>query len=213
MSAALLLSRWRILLAWLRQVIGQRIIFAVSVKHCKWGANMIRTAFHLCVSIAIVLGPLPICAQTDLDRATLAGLNGVYPLLRFTFNGTMVGLNETSLQTLLELRLRAAGILVLTKDQMLEAPGYPELDLSIIILPDKTVGGTLRGYAYAIRLELLQWISLRRTPIDHASGSTWDTSIFLGKSTIDGSPSHIRDVVTELVDRFANDYLTMNPRR
>lgn len=178
------------------------------------GANMIRTAFHLCVSIAIVLGPLPICAQTDFDRATLAGLNGVYPLLLFTFDGTMVGLNKTSLQTLLELRLRAAGIPVLTKDQMMEAPGYPELDLSIIIIPDKTVGGTLRGYAYAVSLQLLQSISLRRNPeIVHVEGSTWQTGMYVGTSATDDSASHIREMVTELVDRFANDYLTMNPRR
>ena len=178
------------------------------------GANMIRTAFHLCVSIAIVLGPLPICAQTDFDRATLAGLNGVYPLLLFTFHGTMTGLNKTSLQTLLELRLRAAGIPVLTKDQMMEAPGYPELDLSIVIIPNETVGGTLRAYSYAMSLELLQSISLRRTPeIGHVEGSTWSTGIKLGTNAVDGSLSHIREMVTELVDRFANDYLTMNPRR
>lgn len=178
------------------------------------GANMIRTAFHLCVTIAIVLGPLPICAQSDADRATLAGLNGVYPLLGFASDGTMVGLNETSLQTLLELRLRAAGVPVLTEDQMLAAPGFPELDLSIVIIKDETVGGTLRGYAYAVRLELAQSILLRRTPeIGHVAGSTWDTGVLIGTSAIDRSASHIREMVTELVDRFANDYLTMNPRR
>ena len=187
---------------------------SVSVEPSQMGANMIRTGFHLCVSIAILLGPLPICAQTNQDRATLPGLNGVYPQLRFTFDGTMAGLNEPSLQTLLELRLRAVGIPVLTQDQMLEAPGYPELDLQIIIIPTKTVGGTLRGYAYAIKLKLVQAISLRRTPkITHVGGSTWSTPLWIGTASIDDSPSHIRERVTELVDRFANDYLTMNPRR
>src|SRR5947207_10859466 len=90
-------------------------------------------------TVLVVLGTLsaafsvPLVGQDDeYSRKTLAGLNGAAVLIeQIRDDAQHDGLWTGQVQTDVELRLRQAGIPVLTEEQMLAAPGSPYLYVNI----------------------------------------------------------------------------------
>ena len=90
----------------------------------------------------------------DMDRATLRGLNGVQVVIEaLTPKMEEDGLAAKQLQTDVELRLRAAGIPVLSQAEALNTKGMPYLYVNIRA---KSSDDGLYGYSVEVDLPRLQ---------------------------------------------------------
>lgn len=138
-------------------------------------------------------------------RATLRGLKGVWIQIdKLEPEIEKDGLTRNQIQTDVELKLRIAGIKVLTREEWVADISNPSLHVSPAIV--KTKKG--RAYVYYINIELNQRIFLERDPNIIAIGCTWSGGV-LGMTH---SIIEIRDNIKDNVDKFINAYLTVNPK-
>ncbi len=114
------------------------------------------------------------------------------------------GLNKSSIQTDVELKLRIAGIKVLTEEEVKKEPGMPWLYVQVY-----SVKG-LGFHAISIVLELNQGVYLSRDLKIGCVAATWSTR-YVGYAGA-GTVNRLRDNVKDKVDEFINDYLEMNPK-
>ena len=110
-----------------------------------------------------------------------------------------LGLSEETIQTDVELKLRLAGMRVVTEQEGLKLTGGPHLYVNVNVV----------GLAARIDVELLQNASLERTGQWAAAVSTWDVG-FLSSNP---SGEYIRDRTKDLVDQFLNAWLSVNPKK
>jgi hypothetical protein len=146
-------------------------------------------------------------ADNENTRRSLKGLKGINVLVEpVKAEVEQGGLTKTSIQTDVELKLRQAGITVLTEAESLAAPGSPYLYISV-----GTVGsGPLS--AYATHVELAQSVRLDRDPgIWLAGATTWSVASVgtVGRDNL----REIRDDIKDNVDQFINAYLSVNPKK
>jgi hypothetical protein len=146
--------------------------------------------------------------DSEIERETLRGLTGVLVLVE-TIEAEIQhkGLDQKQLQTDTELRLRGAGIKVLTPTEREQTPGKPFLYINVGVLktehhPD---------YACSLHVELAQAILLERNTAMHSTGATWSQSAVLAIS--EDNLESIRDAVRTYVDGFINAYLSVNPKQ
>jgi hypothetical protein len=144
--------------------------------------------------------------DADVSRQSLKGLKGVQVLVEsLEAEVEQGGLTKTSIQTDVELKLRQAGITVLTAAESMAAPGSPYLYINV-----NTQGGPL--YAFSIRVELKQSVRLDRDPSIEVYGvATWSA-----ESVGTVGQDHLRDIrgpIKDYVDQFVNAYLSVNPRK
>jgi hypothetical protein len=130
---------------------------------------IITVAFLFC-STLIAQG------DNESSRKSLKGLTGVWvevtPLDPDVERG---GLSKDQIQTDVGLRLRMAGLKVLTREQMLVTPGMPSLEVEL---------GTFKGnqspiqeiYSYSLNVSLDQIVNLTRDPQVSVDASTWWTA-------------------------------------
>jgi hypothetical protein len=152
-------------------------------------------------------------AQDTRDTDGLRGLAGV--AVRVTGLKQEVerdGLSKAQLQTDVELRLRKAGIRVLTEDQWLIAPGQPTLSV-IVALYKVSNPETINGYAKSVDVVLRQNVVLSRTPSTIVRGAiTWQSTLMVGVSNSTVLQNDIRERVADVVDEFINAFLAANPK-
>ena len=104
-------------------------------------------------------GPEIMVLDNEMTRATLKGLPGVYVLVEdFTEQNKAASFDKRTFQTDVELKLRLAGIKVLTEEEQLATPGMPILYLHVNGL-HKQPG---QNHAYNISLGLQQTVRLVR---------------------------------------------------
>ena len=160
--------------------------------------------------LVLVAGLVSPTLARDLpgERESLAGLAGVYVSVEpMDPDVEREGLARSTLQTDVELKLRQAGIRVLTEAEVFVAPGFPHLYLRV---------GTVRGsewplYAFEILLELRQRVMLARKPTIALDAPTWRTSSVgsVGNKNL----NRVREPVRDQVDAFINAYLAANPKQ
>jgi len=163
---------------------------------------------NLFLIVAIVLGGgVPVFAGDDeLDRATLRGLSGIGVLVEsLDPEDERAGLTQAQLQTDVELRLRKAGIKVMTKQETLQTPGIPILYVQLGIIHDPL------GYSLAVIVGLHQQVILVRDPSIVTQGITWSIN-GVGRGSPDNFVKEARGRVADFVDQFMNVYLAMNPK-
>ncbi|MFC1692113.1 hypothetical protein ACFL1R_01245 [Candidatus Latescibacterota bacterium] len=116
------------------------------------------------------------------------------------------GLSKSSIQTDVELKLRMAGIKVLTEEEWLKEPGTPYLYVSVNSFKKEEEV----SYSINIALELNETVCLVRDLTMSCNAVTWSTSYIgkVGKLKV----NEIRDGVKDRVDIFINDYLAVNPK-
>ena len=148
-------------------------------------------------------------AQTDEKREALKGLKSLLVLvgeLKTEIEQTGL-LTKSIVQTDVELQLRKIGIKVLTKDEIQKLPlssGMPCLYINANIIKSKT-----GYYIYNIVVQLQEYVTPIRTPsIIVPAVTTWDTSV-LG---LNSDLRKIRQTISNEIDIFLNDYLTVNPK-
>jgi len=142
------------------------------------------------------------------NRATLRGLSGVGVLIeQLAPEIEREGLIKNQLQIEVELKLKMAGIKVLTKEECLKTPGEPYLYININVNTAKTESDI---YPYSIDVLLMQKVSLLRDPKQTTYAVTWSTG---GVGSIEKSIlSQLRGSVEEMVDLFIKTYLSENPK-
>ncbi|MDD5168490.1 MAG: hypothetical protein PHN75_06705 [Syntrophales bacterium] len=166
----------------------------------------------LFVSQAMFAG-LIYASDNDVTRKTLSGVQGVYvmvedmqpDLLKYGA-AQKAGLGREDLKKTVEMRLSRAGIKVLMWEQALKTPGIPFLYVHV-----NTHEYNKYCYAYDVRVELQQMVSIDANPKIKASAATWSMNI---TGTVDvGTMNKLKDAVGILVDRFIYVYQVANRSR
>jgi len=167
---------------------------------------MKTTLAALALLFAAVASPL-----VGQGEETLAGLKGVSVYVeRIKDEVQRAGLEENQIRTDVELRLRQAGVPVLTKQQSFDSAGSPLLDVDVHAVK-VTNEGVESFYIFHVLIELNQSVRLVRKPSLRVHATTWATGGTVGAIAADKLGS-IRDIVRDQVDQFINAYLAANPK-
>jgi len=147
-------------------------------------------------------------AFTADKRDTLRGLREVSVLVEYLPDDVeREGLSREHLTRDIEVRLRQAGLRVLTISEIANSPGAPYLYVAIYPLP----GPSANFNAYAIGLTLKQLVQLSRNPTTEFFATTWEgpapPSSLSAPSVLD-----IRTRISDAVGRFIMDYQAVNPK-
>jgi hypothetical protein len=164
------------------------------------------------VSLALILlitAGAATAADSDLQRETLRGLKGVQVLVEgLSPELKDANLDATMVQNDVELKLRQAGIGVLTKTESSATPGMPTLCIRAEAWRPLT-----GDYVYHVTVELQQMARLEREPKIMVNGAgTWSSRGTIGTSGMAMLPTSIRDTVADKVDEFIKAYLSVNPK-
>jgi hypothetical protein len=152
------------------------------------------------------LTPYVLAQDNENTRLTLRGLQGVSLFVEpLDPQIEKIGLTTNQIQTDTELKLKMAGINVLTGGESLKASGHPFFYVDVNI---STLTTQITRYLFYIRVELNQEATLVRKPDTKVSAVTWSA----GGWGIDFSSDNIRQTVKTQVDKFINAYLAENPK-
>ncbi len=114
--------------------------------------------------------------------------------------------SENQIRADVELKLRMAGIKVLSDEERFNTPGMPFLYVGVHI--DET-SDLLPILGYNITVQLRQQVYLARN-FELLFGSTWEKSVTDAVNI--RSVSTTRDMVKDFLDHFISDYLLVNPK-
>lgn len=144
------------------------------------------------------------------NRGSLRGLPGVNVLIEPFQDGETEsrGLTDRQLQTDVELRLRKAGIRVLTLQETKANSIHPTLYVNLNVIPVEATSGQL--YAFCLSVEVQQTVFLVTSPPSYTIANTWNTGT-AGTVGIEHLGS-LRGKIGDLVDTFINDFLAANPK-
>jgi hypothetical protein len=145
-------------------------------------------------------------AQAEIARKTLRGLKGVKVTITIESKLLEEMEIENQLQTDAELKLRMAGIKVVSSGELSKLPGRPELVLTVHAYKvNKT------AYISTIGIDLLQDVTLIRNNT-WARGITWSTGWVGWTPPTYSLSDQFRDGVKGCIDMFINAYLSVNPK-
>lgn len=116
------------------------------------------------------------------------------------------GFTESQLQTDVELRLRRAGIRVLTIQEAKESAANPTLYVNVTLVRlDAPADGL---YAFSLSVDVRQTVLLVTPPFSKTFASTWETATTgaIGLQRV----GDLRGRIGDLVDELINDYLAAN---
>jgi hypothetical protein len=148
------------------------------------------------------IGNLAVADDYELTRKSLKGIKGVAVLVEDLNPEVQAGLSCIVIQRDAELKLRLAGIPVLTDPISSEAVLYIKASVDTRRTP----------WAYAADVELLQAAILKRdSSISLPRIPTWSVS-GRGGYAIPGDLAILRDNLKDSVDMFINAYLSVNPK-
>lgn len=151
-------------------------------------------------------------AMAQLGPDPLAGIKKATVLVALDSTGNSPGsTSEQRLQTLLELRLRAAGLRVLSAEEDRNDPDInPYIYLRVGTLETHNQAGTATGYAYRLDLSARVFgpvpLNRARAPIVLWSDDT------MAVASRDTASADIERIVGELIDSFLNAWLKANPK-
>ena len=163
-----------------------------------------KTRIILIVVLAMVFSLAWMDSLAFTDKATLKGLKGIAVVIEdLCPELNEVGLTERQIQTDVELKLRSAGIKVLTIEKALK-----EKDSSLIYINVNSFKYKQRPqgwFVYNIICNLNEHVFLERNPYIKTLGTTWQNG-YLGIGNIKA----IRESVKDRIDQFINAYLSVN---
>lgn len=167
----------------------------------------------MCLRVLILVG-LTLCwptvgfSFTADKRDTLRGLKEISVLVEYLPDDVeREGLNREHLQRDIEVRLRQAGLHVLTITEVANSPGAPYLYVAVYPI----TGPSVNANAYAVALTLKQLVQLSRNPTTELFATTWEGPIQLS-SPGDHRILDIRTRIFDAVGRFIIDYRDVNSK-
>src|SRR5262245_5418282 len=141
-----------------------------------------------------------LCFTAD-KRETLRGLSEISVLVEYLPDDIeREGLNREHLQRDIEVRLRQAGLHVLTISELANSPGAPYLYVAVYPITTPSVNFN----AYAVALTLKQLVQLSRHPATELFATTWDGPMHL--SPLNELRVDLRTRILDAVGRFIIDY-------
>ena len=159
--------------------------------------------------LAVALSLCPISAAVTSEETSLKGLQGVMVSVQsLEPEVEKAGLTMHDIIRDVELKLRIAGIPVLSEAQWLADPARPYLAIKVNV---NNRAPTDEPWPYHCGVTLMQAVTLEGNPKIHMMASTWDRD-GVG-SVLSGNIRHVRDGIKDYVDQFINDYLTENPKK
>jgi len=169
---------------------------------------MTSVSRHLLPCALLLLLAAPLRADTDGQRHTVAGLKSLH--LELTLRGDDLqsfGLDEVALRPETEAKLAAAGFVLVDAEGSRHVPGVPWLFLEVSTLK----ADDSKGYAWLLRLKLLQRACLERDPQVCESVATWESQRFgsVGRRRV----KTLRDDVADIVNQFVTAWQTANTPR
>lgn len=139
----------------------------------------------------------------------LRGLRSVHVNVAFFTNSDGNEITTDRIRTDAELRLRSAGIRVLTKEQWLQTSDMPELRIFVSAVKRAEVNNI---FAYSILVLFSELVKPVRAPESQpVLAATWGrpkAAGLVGKSSL----NEIRKQISDQVDEFINAFLAANPR-
>src|SRR6266704_3096051 len=123
-----------------------------------------------------VVSPLVGQGDNESTRNTLAGLTGMYVLVEhIPDEAERDGLDTTQIRTDVELKLRQAGITVLTQQEWLSTAAAPYLYVNVQVFKNSA-----HFYAYSANVELRQRVALVHNPSTSVLATTWSARGTIG---------------------------------
>jgi hypothetical protein len=166
---------------------------------------------RLTVPMLLVLtfcSPTVASSFTADKRDTLRGLSEISVLVEYLPDDVeREGLNREHLQRDIEVRLRQAGLHVLTISEVANSPGAPYLYVAVYPIVSPSVSFS----AYAVALTLKQLVQLSRIPTTELFATTWEGPMHFG-SLNDTRAAGIRSRIFDAVGRFIVDYRDVNSK-
>lgn len=166
---------------------------------------MTRLLAMICIAAIFSIGltAASIHAQdTELRRGSLQGINAISVEIESLSDGAkLLGLSKDDIRTDVELKLRLAGIRVVTEKEVIGLPGMPSLYVMATV--------TESGKAVSINVQLVQNVHLERNGQLAVGATTWD----VGAVGVNLTAQDIRDKIKDLVDTFVNAWLSVNPKK
>ena len=162
-------------------------------------------------SLCVLLSAAAAHSQDIDQRMSLKGLPGVY--VNTMFQGedeysSRSTFTKQQVQTDVELRLRKAGIRVLTKEEMENIVPFPSLIVRVALF--RSIHRDLSDlYAFSIDVNVSQYVRL--TNGRNVLAPTWSQSTM--GLTGNEHVGELKSYVSNLVDEFINDYLAANPTK
>lgn len=159
----------------------------------------------------LIIFPSVFALDNELSRRTINGLHGFNLMIEdmqpnIERYAEKAGLTKKQLQTDIETKLKSAGIKLLTSDEWLKVPGKPVLYINV-----NTHEYEKYWYAYDIKVEARQIVSMEANPSVKTLASTWSINM-TGIANI-GTLNSIRNNLGSLVDRFVDAYKTANGKK
>ncbi len=173
----------------------------------QWALDMLRSSKELSESNEnYVHSVVKLRSKFTPDqRDTLKALHGVRVLVEYLRpEGEKYGLTKEAIETDTELRLRQYGIKVLSRE---ESP-----DSYLYINVNTVVQEALPIAAVAVQVQFLQDVLLYRDLKTRVTATTWSKGIN-GLVGVNQLRDFSRENVKDLVDKFINDYLAVNPKK
>ncbi|MBU3931843.1 MAG: hypothetical protein KKF01_05315 [Proteobacteria bacterium] len=173
---------------------------------------------HLALQIVAVLVLLVVSVvrvhafDAEVSRETLKGLTGFYvvieelnPNIAKYVEVQKIRISSQQLKSHVENRLQKAGIRSLSWDEMTKTPGSPVLYVCV-----NTHEYEKFWYAYDIRVEVRQLVTLVNQPGKMITGETWSVNM-TGIMNI-GQIQTLYDNLGVLLDRFIQAYNAVNKK-
>ena len=181
---------------------------------------MKRSVLTVAVMIAVAIAAAPQGSHSS-GRESLRGLKQLCVVVEDLGSDIQNdGLDRSAVQTDVEVKLRLAGIQVVTCQEASKTPGGPLLVVNINSMLAKDLG------LYAVNVELsfeqtvlLEHLEFRQDAHVETNPDVWrifattwiDSGLLtVGKTRVSQA---VRDSIRDKVDKFINDYLAVNPRK
>ena len=143
----------------------------------------------------------------NFDRTSLRGLEGVAVIVeRVIDDGGLYGLHRTGVRADAEYILVEAGIRVFSREEHLDVPAAPYLHINVDLVPVPETGRFAYGISVEVKQDVLSAIEPDTVLYDT---TTWHHTPLVGSVDADGLRT-IRELVEEMVERFAEDFVAAN---
>jgi predicted secreted protein len=145
----------------------------------------------------------------EVQRSSLSGLTGVFVIVEEVSESLeKAGLTQLQLKNDVELRLRQAGIKILSEEESLKWPGHAALRVQVICVPSSDNS----KFAISVQIKFCQDVYLARDPKIGCIADTWSAPVLTGFCDKSGLRNLVREYLSDCIDEFINDYLEANSK-
>ena len=172
---------------------------------------MRKIKWILLITVAVLLLTSPDANAEFVveDKETLRGIKAIFVAIEpIRPEAEGFGLTQDKIRSDVELKLKIAGIKVLSKEEWLKTPGSPRLYININQVYNNQVG----AFICDMNVNFNQKVNLTRNPDVSCMATTWWTS---ATGAVGGKEMEekVRSTIKDQVDLFLSDYLAVNPKQ